>query len=188
MYQVEKTQFGVSPTKSYIEIVVMSFRDGVNVVILFVFNVMIIVITKMNLNEKKSILDYTNRLRVNYFDRYLEYCNNTAMIRRLARKENKQTLMIILTCVNCLIGRLPILIFFIKKNITCDDDGNTKFGSLMVYISYSIYFFIYYHSNYKFRKLFKLYMRRLVGMGSPTFTDPETESQKEFKTNKTSNC
>lgn len=156
-YEVTKTEFGMSYLKSYIEILVMAFRDAINVAILFCFNLIIIFITKANVNEKKNILANSNRMRANYFERYLEYCNNTALIRRLAHKENRQTVMMILTCLNSLIGRLPILFFFIKKNIIQMSDKNTKYAALMVYFSYSINFFLYYQSNYKFRKLFNLY-------------------------------
>lgn len=160
-YRVEKTVFGQTLTKSYIELVVMSFRDGFNVLALLCLSMFIILNTRMNLNSKKNLLLYSNRLRLNYFEKYLNYCNNKNIIQKLAKKENKQTLMVIMTCLNCLIGRLPILYFFIKKNIIFTTDRNTKYAALMVYFSYSVYFFIYYHSNLKFRKLFKLYFSRL---------------------------
>lgn len=166
-YQVDKTEFGQSRAKEYIEITVMLFRDAFNLFIMLLVNIMIIVLTKMSMDEKKNLLNYTNRLRANYFERYLEYCNNTAMIRRLANKENKQIAMMILTCFNSIIGRLPILFFFVKKNITSINDSNSKFGALMVYISYSVYFFLYYQSNYKFRRLFKLYLSRMLGSNKP---------------------
>lgn len=164
IYQIEKTSFASTPTKVWLELVVMSFRDAVNVLVLFVFNVSIIVLSRQNLEEQKNELSATSQHRVSRFERYLEYCNNTAMIRRHARKENKQNFMMILTCLNCLIGRLPILFFFLKRNITSINDRNSKFAALMVYSSYVLYFFLYYHSSYKFRKMFNNYFRRFVGL------------------------
>lgn len=161
--QIEKTWFGLSATKKWIEMVVMLFRDGINVGVLLVFNILIIILTRQNLEDQKNELNASSQHRSSRFERYLEYCNNTAMIRRQAHKENRQSFMVIITCCNCLLGRLPILFFFIKRNVTSTDDKSTRYAALMVYISYSVYFFLYYQSSYKFRKLVNMYAERIVG-------------------------
>lgn len=81
-------------------------------------------------------------------------------IRSIKRKENRQTLMMLLTCLNYLVGRIPLLYLFIKRNLFEDNSNFGIYAILIAYVSYTANFLFYYVSNNRFRLSVNLYLKR----------------------------
>lgn len=88
--------------------------------------------------------------------------NSTAegAIRAIKRKENRQTVMVLLTCLNYLIGRIPLLYLFIKRNLFTDYSNFGIYAILIAYVSYTANFVFYYASNHRFRNLINLQLKK----------------------------
>lgn len=88
--------------------------------------------------------------------------NSTAegAIRAIKRKENRQTVMVLLTCLNYLIGRIPLLYLFIKRNLFTDYSNFGIYAILIAYVSYTANFVFYYASNHRFRNLINLKLKK----------------------------
>jgi len=76
---------------------------------------------------------------------------------KVNRARRLQTITILSNCINSLISRLPILIFYlIKINQTKIDTDSIEFAStaLVIYVTNCVSFFIFYFSNEKFKSNF----------------------------------
>ena len=93
--------------------------------------------------------------------------------KRLDKAQTKLTVVVFLSTLKCLIGRLPIFFFFILQGL-CDfyivsiDDTTLGFiyaiSCLFVYFSYAVSFFFYYHGNRLFRNIVKANFVKLQKM------------------------
>lgn len=81
---------------------------------------------------------------------------------KIDKAKTKLTLTIYLSCMKCLIGRVPIFLYFIFKNLNeleyVNIDRNQletfyPIGSFCIYFSYLSSFFIFYYCNKKFQKV-----------------------------------
>jgi hypothetical protein len=174
IYKVEFSQFHFEQKKVFIEIFAMFVRDGVGMFSLITINILLLIRLKKDMQAKKSIL---RRATVNNLTQ-VTICgqsNNStnggerkksslAIVKKL---ESKITIMIMLNCLNCLLGRLPIFIFFIAHNFIKNEYADELFNSLAsltVYLSYSFSFFLYYFNNKRFRNIFKKYFGQVLSM------------------------
>jgi hypothetical protein len=161
-----KTDFGKGNLKADLEIGATIVRDCVNLFILVVVNILIIVQLKINLKKKRKILlkngnELTKSVAIDEVQS-VSTVNGNEILKNIQRKENLQTLMVILTCVNYLCGRLPLLYIFIKRNIFEDRSNVGIYAILVAYISYTINFSLYYFSNYKFKFTVNSYIKKLL--------------------------
>ena len=78
----------------------------------------------------------------------------------------KVGVMVSMTCLNCLFGRMPILFSYLYRNVSNDVYVLylvDRLAVLAVYLSYGLYFFIYLLTNNKFKSLvFKLFTQPLT--------------------------
>lgn len=165
IYKIEKSQFSNTTTKLVLELNAFIFRDGLNLTILIVLNILIFVCFKNDLSKKKAFFKSTNSNRRDECvsrqdsdmkkqskeDKYKKNIRSN----RIKKCETKQTIMVFLTCLSCIIGRLPILIYFILRNFENENKYLVfnKIAVLFIYLTYIFNFFLYYHSNKRFRKI-----------------------------------
>jgi hypothetical protein len=172
IYQMKTTQFWDSNLKKILEIVIFFVRDGLNLSVLVILNVLIyfrvikvirnkiILKNSQNHTSKTSCCLDSNFQNVDSQIRFkTTQCGSTDQCIEL---EKKITIMVFAGCLNHLIGRLPILISFILKNSMIWNRYLVLFDSIAVtsvYISYMLNFFIFYLTNNRFKKLFKKYLK-----------------------------
>lgn len=124
------------------ELVTFTIRDGLLLAILLTIDCLLVVKIKKNLNHKMSTMGNKNA--------------NT-IVNRTRESHNHLTKMILVDCTNSIVGRLPILAYFIVKNVFPSiilEIPLSSVCSLAVYVSYSVKFFIYYNFNKNFKKVF----------------------------------
>lgn len=87
---------------------------------------------------------------------------NTNVHSHIYSTRNRMTLAIYFNSLKCLIGRLPILSYYLVKNLNdlCFLEVSKSMmeiyfalGGMCIYITYAISFFTFYHGNSLFRKI-----------------------------------
>lgn len=214
MCDIEYEQFHYSKFHTIIEIVAFFIRDGLNLIILVMLNLMIFVRVKKGMNKKKSILkrrtgsmsvpsadfksggtgggggggkretrrskaELNNKNNTNNDNNSLSnattktkgsgsengsvvirnHSSNSKHLRSISKTKYKLTIMVIMSSLNCAIGRLPIMIFFILRNFGENEAVLyfRKIAVVFVYLSYDFNFFFLYFTNKKFKTLFNRY-------------------------------
>ena len=179
LYYSEFNEFGSSSSRKIIESVVICTRDILGILLMITINILLFVNVKRYV-ERKRLLSLTFNNKV--LSEINVNCNNhnqnnqklSSDQEKHGRKvETRTALMVMIACLNCLIGRLPISIFFIYRNLIAPDDSIEPFrsiselilriGILCINISYCLKFFFYYFSNRKFRNIYKRYFAVFVG-------------------------
>jgi hypothetical protein len=160
IYAIEETEFKKSSAKTTIEIIAFVSRDGFINLVLTCLNVAIFLNVKNSLNNKKKVLYMANTADMSVAETNCDIAKKPASNsdEKIKKANIKAVLMVILTCLNNIFGRTPILIVFILRNFyNLEILNNTinKIACLCVYISYIMNFFIYYFSNSRFRKILK---------------------------------
>ena len=165
IYSIEDTEFKKTTLKTILEIFAYVLRDGLINLVLLLLNILIFQHVKRSLNNKKKVIysastngkptDNNSLVETNCDQRRKSLKKNDEKI----KKANfKAALMVILTCLNNLYGRTPILVVFVLRNFYDLEIINNiinKMACLSVYISYILNFFIYFFSNSRFRKILK---------------------------------
>ncbi|CAF0792570.1 unnamed protein product [Brachionus calyciflorus] len=165
-YTLEKSEFSKTRIKTVLEISAFLIRDGINLIILIVLNSIIFLRFRNELIRKKVFFKPTNsnlkvsiqrdELVINIKNLNLNTLNqvrdelvpiNASLLNRIKKSQNKQAIMVIITCLSCCIGRIPILIFFILRNFDNEEKYHnfTKLAILAVYLSYILNVYLYYH-------------------------------------------
>lgn len=189
IYAIDKSQFSFTKIRLILELASFLFRDGINLAILIILNILIFVSFRKKISKKKIFLMQTNlnnKIVLEQNDRVnpmktqsnlsnFDNCNNNFNVRRInqinrvKKCENKQTIMVFVTCICFLIGRLPILIYFILRNLKNEKNYQNfiRLASLSIYLTNTINFFLYYYSNKRFKKilnqkLFKYFLKRCL--------------------------
>lgn len=107
------------------------FSHGLMIVILIIINVIILFKTRKSLNET-HISDQKSVLR-----------------RRV--KEKNLTIMILFDCTNLVIGRLPLIVFFMLIGIDIEVNILPSVSVLIILVSLIFKFFFYFNFNNRFR-------------------------------------
>lgn len=184
MCNIEYESFHYSTFHSVIEILAFFIRDGLNLILLILLNLMIFVRVKKGMNKKKSILNNNNNKTKRSESAGLATSsdvksNETARragslidrnhssnkrLRSISKTKYKLTIMVIMSSVNCALGRLPIMIFFIIRNFGENEAVLyfRKIAVVFVYLSYDFNFFFLYFTNKKFKMLFNRYFLALA--------------------------
>ena len=153
-YKISSTKFDKSFTKKLIEIIAFTIRDGISLIVLLGLNVLIYFKIKKTIAKKKKIF----KLNFSFFT--TNNRNETNISNKLKRSKRKTAFMVLIVSICYTIGRIPIMISFIIRNLY--DETNQmrifKIASVIsVILSYDSYFFIYYFTNNNFKKLFRQY-------------------------------
>ncbi len=171
LYFMADTNFKKTQFKKIYEIFWFSFRDGVLLFILIVLNILIYIQVIKSIKNKKKMLKTSKTTGLISMDKDRNNSiesedsrNANESRKRDTKKKNKEdravqklTIMVVLGCINTIINRILILLFFIMIN-TIGYTGpvptiNTV-ACFVVYITYSLYFFLYLFSNKRFQKVF----------------------------------
>jgi hypothetical protein len=88
---------------------------------------------------------------------------STPVIRQIEKFENRIAFMIIISSINYVLGRIPILLFFIIRNFNKGPEMGPflNFAVFQIYFSYSIEFFIFYFMNKRFKIVFLKILKRV---------------------------
>lgn len=157
IYESKPNEFyNKSIFKKAIEMFVSIYRDGILLSVLIILNILIYFQVIKTLRNKKMLLN-TN---ANNNQQILNSSSSTN--RASAKAHNKMVLMVLIGSTNVFLGRIPILIDFILRNLIKNHDMLNKLAVLAVYVSYSINFFLYYYTNLRFRNVFNQYSRKLI--------------------------
>ena len=147
---------------SVIEIVSFSIRDGLLSAVLIVLNILLFVEIKRKMKQKTillySINTYGTKPTLN--EENCEASLNNSSKLNAEKSKNRVSIMVVLSCLNCIIGRTPILLFFVLRNFIKDDlSVLLYFAIICIYLSYSLFFFLYYTRNKLFKKIFQDYLK-----------------------------
>lgn len=132
LFECDDSDFLETTTYKVFALLSFGFNYGIMLVILVILNVLIAVKIKRSLNYRPSALSFLAAKR-----------------RRCAEK--KLTKLILADCTNLIIGRLPMIIYFIIYNVDLIDYIYASLTILPVLISYIIKFLIFYKFNSRFR-------------------------------------
>ena len=135
IYLLLDSDFVESSFKKIYEQCIYLTRDGFYLIILIVMNILILILVNQSIKKK----------------RYL-----TERSRKVSNTRNRSTLMILITNLNFIFGRAPILVVFIVKNNQKWNETLVLFCSLavlFVYVSFMLNFFVFYFFNNRFKKL-----------------------------------
>jgi hypothetical protein len=147
---IKYDSFHYSRLKAFLEIFAFCVRDGLNLFLLISLNILIFLEVRNGIRNKKQLLGYLTAT-----NKFLNFMNQT---------KYKLTLMVILNSFNTILGRLPIMIFFIIRNVEETESvlQFRKIAVLFVYLSYDFNFFFYYKTNKKFTKIFNDFCVKVV--------------------------
>jgi hypothetical protein len=171
IYVVQQTNFYYSELNTVIEIISHTIRDGLNLVILIVINTLLLLKIRKKLKQNSPAIPARHSSTVN-----AKNCDETisrsvannmpASLNRLTPRilnEKKVTKLIVINCLNSIVGRLPILVYFILRNLSNSSiliEFLGAFSFFSVYFCYFTKFFLFYFSNSKFREQARLLFRR----------------------------
>lgn len=144
-----------------IEIISFSIRDGLLSAILIVLNILLFDEVKRKMKTKKMLLYSINaqdtKPAINE-----DTCLNMSSKLNAEKSKNRVSIMVLLSCLNSIIGRTPILLFFVLRNfIKSDLTVLLYFAIICIYLSYSLFFFLYYTRNKLFKKIFQDYLKNI---------------------------
>ena len=173
IYLSYDTEFSKTISKKVIEIAVVVLRDGIFLLTLVILNIVIYLHVRKSIMKKKKMLkqkdkDNGTMIKTEASIDDVSVSNNQTngkksnSERKSSRAQYKLTIMVIIGSLNCILGRLPILTDFIVQNIIGWNDQVkllNMYACLAVYVSYSIYFFLYMYTNKRFNKIFFQYLQ-----------------------------
>ena len=153
-YKISSTKFEKSSTKKLIEIIAFAIRDGISLIVLIALNVLIYLKFKKTIAKKKKML------KPNFSFFTTNNKNDANVNNKMKRSKRKTAFMVLIVSICYTVGRIPIMISFIIRNLY--DETNQmrifKIASVIsVILAYDSYFFIYYFTNKNFKKLFRQY-------------------------------
>jgi len=146
-YAIKPQNFNRTSLKKIIEIIAYLIRDFLMILILILMNILIYMQVKNALKNKKKLL--YNSAFINNSD-----LNNLTLIKhktKMKHASKKTIIMVAITSLNNIFGRVPILLYFIIRNIYEENEILGKIGILTVYISYSLNSLIFFFINNRFR-------------------------------------
>jgi hypothetical protein len=148
-YYIQRSGFSFTVFYKFNQIAGFVLRDFVNVFVLIVLNVLIYLEVRKSMKKKA----------------YLQ--NNEEATASMKSLDNSLKLMVFLTSLNSVLGRVPIAVWSILDGIYDDAWENYYHycfvGVAMVYVSYLFHFVLYFFTNKLFRKIFKRNLSSLVG-------------------------
>ena len=157
IFKTEYGSFHFNVVMSIIEIAAFTLRDGLSSVVLIVLNILIFIKVRKNLKRKKRMVMEKSTVNNDLTD-------NTNSLTKVDRSQIRLTIMVLVSCANCLVGRTPILLFFILRNFL-EELQLAKllyFAISCIYFSYFISFFLYYITNKKFKYVLKKCVFRIL--------------------------
>ena len=156
-YKISNTEFSYSLAKKSTEIAAFLIRDGINFMVLVVLNVLIYLKVKKVMAKKKAMLN-KNYLPHTSTSNTNEATSNSNS--KMKRSQHKTAFMVIIVSLCYIIGRIPIMISFVIRNLYDETNEMRIFliaSVVCIILSYDSYFFIYYFTNSNFKKLFIQY-------------------------------
>jgi hypothetical protein len=165
-YVVEPTSFYYSDLNMSLEIISHSIRDGFNLTILIIVNTLLIIKIRRNLKQKSTTVfpnnhtDITNIQTCNKFSNNVHFNDSNSnklpmKIPLIVLSQKKITKLIVINCFNTILGRLPIFLYFILRNVSSNSiyiNFLGAFSFFFVYFCYFTKFFLFYFTNCKFRE------------------------------------
>jgi hypothetical protein len=151
---------------SYFEYTANIIRDGLSSLLLIIIDLLLLWKLRNIMKEKLRLLNLNLLNRVSIANELLpsSFRNNVDRINlksknqlKINRARRLQTITILSNCINSLISRLPILIYYIIKiNQPKIDTDSILFAStaLVIYVTNCVSFFIFYFSNERFKSNF----------------------------------
>ena len=119
------------------EITAFVVRDGILLGILIILNVVMVRFVRSNLKRKLSI------------------AADKSVKERTKKSQRRMTIMVLADCINSTIGRIPVLLFFVIRNIDVNIEADVPYFVgicfIAVYLAYLFKFFIFYHFNKRFK-------------------------------------
>ena len=125
----------VISNRIYFDLITFSIRDGLLVSILIILNVIIAFKVKSNLKKKMAIVKVNSTQQLN--------------IKKMQKSQQRMSIMVLADSVNSIVGRIPLLILFVLRNINLNPIASAFF--LFTFLSYFLKFFIFLKFNKRFR-------------------------------------
>ena len=146
-YTKKDSSFRYSTFYAVNQIIVFSLRDFLNNIILIVLNVLIFFSVKQSIINKKNIRTISKDLN--------KRKNSIKTNLRIRNAKHSIKLMIYFGGINNIVGRLPLLVYFLLNSHFPFEQIHLilKFGVIVLLVSYSFHFILYFFTNKLFRKL-----------------------------------
>ena len=184
IYEIENNQFGISDTFKIWEIIAFLIRDFCVLISLIVLNILIYIKVNKSIKYKKSILELSFSIETssNMLEhKPIDQTNPRKSLVRLEKAKISTSIMVICSCLNNALGKIPICIFYLLKNTIIKEKDKDKrdalylfqiFAIFFVYLNYCGCFFIYYFSNKSFKLVLRQYFKPFFSKFSKTQITP----------------
>ena len=184
IYEIQNNAFGNSDSFKIWEIIAFLMRDVCVLIALIILNILIYIRVNKSIKYKKSILElsYSIETSSNMMEhRPSEHALPRKSFIKLERAKISTSIMVICSCLNNVLGKIPICIFYLLKNTIIKDKDREKmdalylfqiFAILFVYMNYCGCFFIYYFSNKSFKLVLWQYFKPFFSKFSKTKVTP----------------
>ena len=125
----------VISNKIYFDLITFSIRDGLLLLILIIFNIIIAIKVKLNLKKKIAIVK--------------ENSTQQLSLKKMQRSQQRMSIMVLADSINSIFGRIPVLCVFVLRNLNLNPINSAFF--LFTFLSYFLKFFIFLKFNKRFR-------------------------------------
>jgi hypothetical protein len=149
--EIKVDMYTLSPILNAIKIIQNTFRDLITGILLISLNLLIFIFTRVSMKRKVNIQVISHN-----------YCISQ-MSERIKQTDLRQIRMILLICLNYLLGHLPI--FFFNFRTIFNDHINFLFywiADIILMVSFLVPFFIYYYSNLTFSNIIRNKKNNLI--------------------------
>ena len=188
-YITNCTQFWFSDFRKICEITAIIIRDIIGTICLLTINLILFINLNITIKRKRSLLS-SNSIRQVQFDNFINVNpvqnqkspkttsqqnidvatqiktqSNHKILKNTKNCNIRMILMVTLTCLNCLLGRLPISVYFLLRNTNLFEEDDLVGRNFIQYcitfisLSFSLNFLLYYFSNRKFKRIFNNFLR-----------------------------
>jgi hypothetical protein len=149
------------------ESISFGIRDLFCLIILISFNVLLYLKVRENIKHKIFVINFNVKPIISTLENANSKIENetpsTPGIKKIEKFENRMAIMVIISSINYVLGRIPILLFFLIRNFNKGPEMGPflNFAVFQIYFSYSIGFFIFYFINNKFKFVFLKMMKKI---------------------------
>ena len=170
IYSTNCTRFWSSDIRKIWEMTAIIIRDIIGMICLVTVNLILFINVNVAIKRKYCFLSSNSIKPVQFLSvaNYAKSIGDVTMVKirpgdtRLRNTKNcniRMILMVLLTCLNCLLGRLPISFYFLLRNTNLFEEHDSvgqhfiQYCVTFISLSYSLNFALFYFSNRKFKRI-----------------------------------
>jgi hypothetical protein len=170
-YSIQTTSFGSTMARKIISSIVFMIRDGLNLVILVILNILIYLNVMESIKKKRAIIfksrkvdDSTKSVSIGMSNSGSSKSTSSNNNKKINKTERKVTLMVLFSSITYVSTRIPLLICVILGDYANLNLWGTTFGrftTIYLYVTYLIDILYFYIFNERFKKIFDEYLFKI---------------------------